>query len=99
LKRFNKTTSFTCLKPISPFEDDKSSISHSSDYETAVFLLRGRGDIMLRTLKDGATKLHGVTSNKRDYFHLEILHYIKVSVKKNGFSFNATLHPLTCIAY
>lgn len=56
--------------------------------------------MMPRTLTDVATKLHGVTSNKRDYFNLEILRYIKVSVsKKDGLSFNVTLHPLTCIAY
>jgi hypothetical protein len=29
-------------------------------------------------------KLHGVTSNKRDYFHLEILHYIYFRFKKDG---------------
>jgi hypothetical protein len=56
--------------------------------------------MMPRTLTDVATKLHGVTSNKRDYFNLYILSYIKVSVsKKDGPSFNVTLQPLTCIVH
>jgi len=38
--------------------------------------------MMPRTLIDGATKLQDVTSNERDYFHLEILHYICFRFKK-----------------